>query len=74
MSTKTFATPILYYYLTPMTYFRNALQSFFFLLLLCTSTFSSSSLLAGSNSKDGNVNTLLWKTFGQVAIPFFTIG
>ena len=29
MSTKTFATPILYYYLTPMTYFRNALQSFF---------------------------------------------
>ena len=30
MSTKTFATPILYYYLTPMTYFLNALQSFFF--------------------------------------------
>ena len=29
MSTKTFATPILYYYLTPMTYFLNALQSFF---------------------------------------------
>ena len=68
MSTKTFATPILYYYLTPMTYFLNALQSFFSLLLLLLL------FLAGSNSEDGNVNTLLWKTFGQVAIPFFTIG
>ena len=71
MSTKTFATPILYYYLTPMTYFLNALQSFFFLLLLLLFLLL---LLAGSNSEDGNVNTLLWKTFGQVAIPFFTIG
>ena len=70
MSTKTFATPILYYYLTPMTYFLNALQSFFSLLLLLFLLL----LLAGSNSEDGNVNTLLWKTFGQVAIPFFTIG